>query len=40
MPPIYHDFNVPVLGALGTDVLRTFRGIIIDPSRNRLIFVK
>ncbi len=40
MPPIYHDFNVPVMGALGTDVLRTFSGIIIDPSRGRLIFVK
>jgi hypothetical protein len=40
MPPIYHDFNVPVMGALGTDVLRTFSGIIIDPSRGKLIFVK
>jgi hypothetical protein len=40
MPKIYHDFNVPVMGALGTDVLRTFSGIIIDPSRGRLIFVK
>lgn len=37
---IYHDLTVPVLGALGTDVLRTFSGIIIDPSRNKLIFVK
>lgn len=40
MPPIYHDFNIPVMGALGTDVLRTFRGIIIDPSRGKLIFIK
>ena len=40
MPPIYHDYNVLVLGALGTDVLRTFSGIIIDPSRGKLIFVK
>ncbi|HZK76068.1 MAG TPA: hypothetical protein VFD13_04095 [Candidatus Kapabacteria bacterium] len=39
-PPIYHDLTVPVMGALGTDVLRTFSGIIIDPSRNKLIFVK
>ncbi len=40
MAPIYHDFNVPVMGTLGTDVLRTFRGIIIDPSRGKVIFVK
>ncbi len=40
MPPIYHDFLYPVMGALGTDVLRTFSGIIIDPSRKTLIFVK
>jgi hypothetical protein len=40
MPPIYHDFNVPVMGSLGTDVLRTFSGIIIDPSRGKVIFVK
>ncbi len=40
MPQIYHDFNVPVMGALGMDVLRTFSGVIIDPSRNKLIFVK
>jgi hypothetical protein len=39
-PPIYHDLTVPVLGTLGTDVLRTFKGIIIDPSRNKLILVK
>ncbi len=39
-PPMYHDLTVPVMGTLGTDVLRTFRGIIIDPSRNKLIFVK
>ncbi len=40
MPPIYHDFLIPVMGSLGTDVLRTFSGIIIDPSRGKLIFVK
>jgi len=40
LPAIYHDLTVPVLGNLGTDVLRTFSGIIIDPSRNKLIFVK
>lgn len=40
MPPIYHDFNVPVMGALGTDVLRTYSGLIIDPTRGKLIFVK
>jgi hypothetical protein len=40
MPPIYHDFNIPVMGSLGTDVLRTFSGIIIDPSRGRVIFEK
>lgn len=39
-PDIYHDFIYPVMGSLGTDVLRTFRGIIIDPSRGKLIFVK
>lgn len=39
-PAIYHDLTVPVMGTLGTDVLRTFSGIIIDPSRNKLIFVK
>ena len=41
MPKIYHDFIYPVMGSLGTDVLRTFSGIIIDPSRGKLlIFVK
>jgi hypothetical protein len=40
MPPIYRDFIIPVMGSLGTDVLRTFSGIIIDPSRGKLIFVK
>ena len=40
MPAIYHDLTVPIMGTLGTDVLRTFSGIIIDPSRNKLIFVK
>ena len=39
-PLIYHDFNIPVMGSLGTDILRTFSGIIIDPSRGKLIFVK
>jgi hypothetical protein len=40
LPPEYHDLNVPVLGTLGTDVLRTFSAIIIDPSRNKLVFVR
>jgi hypothetical protein len=40
MPPIYRDFLIPVMGSLGTDMLRTFSGIIIDPSRGKLIFVK
>ena len=40
MPAIYHDLTVPIMGTLGTDVLRTFSGSIIDPSRNKLIFVK
>jgi len=40
LPAIYHDLNVPVLGTLGTDVLRTFSAIIIDPSRNKLIFIR
>ncbi|GEM_PF-2143508 len=40
LPAMYHDLNVPVLGTLGTDALRTFKGIIIDPSRNKLIFIK
>ncbi len=39
-PAIYHDLTIPIMGTLGTDVLRTFSGIIIDPSRNKLIFVK
>ncbi len=39
-PAIYHDLTIPVMGTLGTDILRTFSGIIIDPSRNKLIFVK
>lgn len=40
LPKEYHDLNVPILGALGTDVLRTFSGLIIDPSRQKLIFVR
>jgi len=40
IPDIFKDLNVPVLGTLGTDVLRTFSGIIIDPSRNKLIFIR
>ena len=40
LPSQYHDLTVPVLGTLGTDVLRTFKAVIIDPSRTKLIFVK
>ena len=40
LPAQYHDLNVAVLGTLGTDVLRTFSGIIIDPSRSKVILVK
>ena len=39
-PPQYHDLNIPLLGTLGTDVLRTFSDVIIDPSREKLILVK
>jgi hypothetical protein len=40
LPAQYHDLNVAVLGTLGMDVLRTFSGIIIDPSRSKVILVK
>ena len=40
LPAQYHDLSVEVLGTLGTDILRTFSGLIIDPSRNKLVFVK
>ncbi len=40
LPAQYHDLSIATLGTLGTDVLRTFSGLIIDPSRNKLVFVK
>jgi hypothetical protein len=39
-PAMYKDLSVAVLGTAGTDFLRTFSAIIIDPSRNKVIFVK
>jgi hypothetical protein len=40
LPAIFKDLSVPILGTLGTDVLRTFSAIIIDPSRNKVIFIR
>jgi hypothetical protein len=39
-PEAFHDLSVKILGTLGTDVLRTFSGLIIDPSRNKIILVR
>ncbi|HET6513425.1 MAG TPA: hypothetical protein VFH43_14635 [Candidatus Kapabacteria bacterium] len=40
LPPLFKDLNVPVLGSLGTDVLRTFSAVIFDPSRGKVVLVK
>ncbi|MDP4198377.1 MAG: hypothetical protein Q8922_04335 [Bacteroidota bacterium] len=40
LPKEYHDLSVPLLGTFGTDILRTYSALIIDPSRQKLIFVK
>lgn len=40
LPAVYKDLNIPVLGSIGTDVLRTFSALIFDPSRMKITFVK
>lgn len=40
LPKEYHDLSVPILGTFATDIMRTYSGLIIDPSRQKLIFVK
>ena len=40
LPPLFKDLNIPVMGSLGTDVLRTFSAVIFDPSREKVVFVK
>ena len=40
LPPAFHDLSINIMGTLGTDVLRTFSGLIMDPSRNSIILVK
>lgn len=40
LPKQYHDLNVPLLGAIGTDFLRTFSGLIIDPSGKKMVLIK
>lgn len=40
LPPLFKDLTVPVMGSIGTDVLRTFSAMIFDPSRETVTFVK
>jgi hypothetical protein len=40
MPDAFKDLSVTILGTLGNDVLRKFSGIIIDPTRQSLYFVR
>jgi hypothetical protein len=40
LPKQYHDLNVPLLGSLGTDFLRTFSAVIIDPSGQRILLIR
>lgn len=40
LPPLFKDLSVPVMGSMGTDVLRTFSAMIFDPSREMVTFVK
>jgi hypothetical protein len=40
LPPLFKDLTVPVMGSIGTDVLRTFSAMIFDPSREMVTFVK
>ncbi len=40
LPPLFKDLNVPVMGSMGTDVLRTFSAMIFDPSREQVTLVK
>ncbi|MEO8872596.1 MAG: hypothetical protein ABI444_07985 [Candidatus Kapaibacterium sp.] len=39
-PPVFKDLSVSVLGTLATDVLRTFKGMIFDPTGKRLLLVR
>ncbi len=40
LPPLFRDLNIPVLGTIGNDLLRNFSGLIFDPSRTKVIFVR
>lgn len=40
MPDAFKDLTVTVLGTLGTDVLRTFSGLVIDPSRQAIYLIR
>ncbi len=39
-PAIFKDLSIFIMGTLGTDVLRTFSGMIIDPARTKVLLVK
>lgn len=40
LPPAFKDLSITIMGTIGTDVMRTFEGIIIDPTNSRIVFVK
>jgi len=40
MPPAFKDLNIKLLGTMGTDVLREFSALVIDPARTRILLVR
>ena len=39
-PLVFKDLSIFVMGAIGTDLLRSYSGFIIDPARMKVVFVK
>jgi hypothetical protein len=40
LPPIFRNLNIFITGTVAVDVLRTFKAVIIDPTKTRVLLVR
>jgi hypothetical protein len=40
LPPIFRNLNIFITGTVAVDVLKTFKAVIIDPTRTRIMLLK